>query len=118
VNKRSFFSILCFLLLWFIPKNSYIELNHLSLAYSIEIHCSNQITISYQEINPVKKDNTIQYQYKEYKVFGPSISDAFIHLKRKVPKTIYFGGLKHYRTNCDNKSIISHTDIPKHFIIR
>lgn len=92
--KRIVLIVLIILPILFIKIPEYRELNNLKIIDTIGIDCQNN-TIYLKEINPVRDDNGIEYEYKIYKYNNKTThNDLHLYLKR-VKKVI---------TNCHNKN--------------
>lgn len=93
--KKVFYIIGIILLELIIPP--YKELNNILIVDKIEITCTNTVTIKIKEIVPVKKENTIEYQYKYYEKEGRNIKDILKEIEKEEKKTIY---LNHNKIKC------------------
>ena len=86
-----------------IPK--YRELNHIHIINEIKIKCNNDnYQVILKEIIPIKDDNGIEYEYKEYVKTGNNIID----IKKEYDKDNYFfyKDIKKINTKCISKNMI------------
>ena len=76
----------------------YQELNNIIIVDKIEINCNKIIKIKIKEIIPIKKDNTIKYEYKYYQKEGNNIKEILKQIEIEEKKKIY---LNHHKITCN-----------------
>lgn len=102
MKKRILFLIL-FIILLFLPKPNYIELNHLAIIDSVKITCSDDYTLEIREVIPTKSDNGIEKDYKKYSATCKELNICLEEIKNTTSKKIYYQGVKKIKTNCHNR---------------
>lgn len=107
IKKIVFLTFLCILTYIIIPIPKYRELNHLSIIKNITIECNKKCTITLEEIIPIREENKIHYQCKNYQLKGKSIINAKQELEKKNDKIFFYKDTKYLYTNCSNKKEIS-----------
>ena len=101
--KKIIILLLVFLfigLLFNIPK--YNELNNIVIIDKIKIDCSNDIDILLREVNPVKTDNGITYNYTYYKNNIKNINMFKSSFTNKYHKSFYYNKVKILESNCND----------------
>lgn len=94
--------ILIFLSFAFLPIPKYVELNNLNIIKTITVDCDDDITITLEEVLPLKKENGIQYQCKEYQENDNSAEKAKKRLEDSNKKVFFYNDVEYLYTNCSN----------------
>ena len=98
--------ILIFLSFTFLPIPKYVELNNLNIIKTITVDCDDDITITLEEVLPLKKENGIQYQCKEYQENDNSAEKAKKRLEDSNKKVFFYNDVEYLYTNCSNIAFI------------
>lgn len=102
--------IIIFLCLIF-GTNNYQELNSIAIITNvgIEKHKDNY-SMTYQEIIPVRENDTINNRYKYYTSTGENLEECMKKLDEKIVKKVYLEHLENIIINTDSKEIILNLD--------
>lgn len=105
--KRILLIIIIVLELSLIKIPTYTELNNLAIIEEIAIEKkNNQYTVILKEIIPIKADQGINYEYKQYKESSTSITKALTKINKKTKKKLYLNKVKSLITNITTSDII------------
>ncbi len=98
--------IIIFLCLVF-GTNNYQELNSISIITNIGITKNkDNYNLIYQEIIPIREDDSIKNKYKYYSSSGNSIEECMKKLDDKITKKIYLEHLENVIINTDSNKLI------------
>ncbi len=102
--------IIIFLCLIF-GTNNYQELNSISIITNIGIEKNkSNYKLIYQEVIPVREDNTINNKYKYYESLGESLEECQKKLNEKIVKKVYLDHLENIVINTDSKELFYNLD--------
>lgn len=99
---KRFYWILPFFFLFFFSVPPYRELNHISIIDQIQVNCEDSITVVLREVQPIKEDNSIRYQYKYYRVSGNSLEEIASSFSKRS-SFFYYSSIQSIRSNCISK---------------
>lgn len=98
-----------FLLSFFLPINSYHELNHIIIADYIQLKCNNSsYHLIVREVLPTKDDDGIVYRHKKYSVDGNHVDLLISKIEKKEHKVVYYNKAKIKYINCSKNIKLNH----------
>lgn len=105
--KKMFIIILIIIIISLFSLPSYVELNNLIIIEGIGVKCNkDSYTIYLKEIIPIRKDNSISYNYKLYEDTNYSLDSTMKNIINKTNKKIYLNDTRYIITDCDTSDKI------------
>ncbi len=104
--KKYLLFFISFIILLFLPISSYVELNHLIIADEIHVSCKDSYTLIIREIIPIRENNSIDYQYKEYQSSHKNLKSAKNNIEESAKDKFYYRKARIFTSNCPNKNKI------------
>ena len=101
MKKQIFIILIIILIKLLIPIKPYLECNQLNIITEIKIECKNEYIVTYIETIPIKEDNGIKYQKKEYIEKDKNLKKAINKIEKN--KNIYKDKAKIKYINCNKK---------------
>ena len=98
--------IIPIIILFLMPIPSYVELNHLIIVDEIHVICNDSYTLMIREIIPIRENNSIDYQYKEYQSSHKNLELAKKRIEEDTKDRFYYKKAKIIIGNCPNKKKI------------
>ena len=98
--------IIPIIILFLMPIPSYVELNHLIIVDEIHVICNDSYTLMIREIIPIRENNSIDYQYKEYQSSHKDLELAKKRIEDDTKYPFYYKRAHLKISNCPNKKKI------------